>query len=267
VDLQLTNQCNNAVQQIDLREALELGTSPCTLMPPPLTDQITGIYSFTCQYPGLDSPEAKCEASLKGGLSTFTDQSGHVKGAAEAVPAVLEALAKRIPALIPAVILAGLVGVSEGVVAVFAAVGLLVDLITDLTPEAIAAKVCPLLNPSQPMSLTLNIAGGPSNLGTFISAPLAPVSKSLTINDPNQTADCSTCPTPLRRRDLNTGGNWDLPCNVLQNPAFDTYDNDTNNLIGLEPWGLQSYGNFWFGTGGEDGTLGCASGQPGDRCM
>lgn len=68
---------------------------------------------------------------------------------------------------------------------------------------------------------------------------------------------------------------WTSPSqNLLANPAFDDYL--CTSLSTSLPWTPSSFGldtvnylgnGVWINTGGEDGKLGCASGQPSDNCV
>jgi hypothetical protein len=253
VDLLLSDQCGDPVtSMIFPSNALALGKSSCSLLPSAQqTELFIGLWAWSCQYPGPNSAEGVCETNVANFLNNY-------RGKVSPVAAPLTATGwffKFFPptANVFSILKTGVTGANI----VVGPLGKIGTAILVLGANNMATSLCQVKG-DPPYQLVFTTQPTPINLAALEAAPIAVQEYSIQIDDPSK-GDC-TC--QVAKRDQI---GWNQPCNLLQNPSFDSSEIAADPS---DPWGLWSgYQAFWVGGGGPDGNAGCASGQAGDNCM
>ena len=274
-DLQLRDQCGNLVTtQTFPSNALALGRSQCSLLPSPQTNPSIGVWSWGCQYPGLQSAEGQCETVVTKFLNDFF---GAFEKVGYAVTAAANFLlygpvvgAFEFTELVPI-----LRTVVEGVDNALKPVDKIGDAVGMIGAENIASTVCSIKG-DPPYDLVFSPSSGPAiDLDLFESTPVSVLRFSETIQNDKEPPNCAT-PVVCQPSTAQLGEAWDLPCNVVPNPGLDM---QSLNPFGYPAgpagdWGDAGDWSQWLfgyggmnGTGLPDGSNGCASGTGNDTCV
>lgn len=275
VDLQLSDQCGNLVTtQIFPDNALALGRSQCSLLPSPQTNPSIGVWSWGCQYPGLQSAEGQCETAVTTFLTGFFGAISTVGYALTAAATFLlygpVVGAIEFTELIP-ILRTGV----EGVNIVFKPVQAIGTAVKIIGADKVAGAVCSI-KAAPPYDLVFSPSSGPAiDLTPLESAPVFVLRYSETIQNDAEPPNC-TLPVVCQPSTAQLDEAWDLPCNVLPNPGLDMEGLDVFGypIAPTDIWGEAGDPSQWiFGYGGTDGTglpggsNGCASGTANDTCM